>query len=155
MVQDIVDGCNWATQAGLEPHITVMVGYPWETRENALETLRFAGMLMQKGLASTLQSTIVIPYPGTRMYEEALKNDWFRIDPRDYDRFDMREPVLKMKDMSPQEVVEICDSTYKIFFSTRYILRQLGKMRSLRDLRFAFRGFLKILGHVRDFTQRE
>jgi len=28
-VQDIMDGCRWAREAGLEPHITIMVGYPW------------------------------------------------------------------------------------------------------------------------------
>jgi radical SAM superfamily enzyme YgiQ (UPF0313 family) len=153
-VQDIVDGCRWAREAGLEPHVTIMVGYPWETREDVLATLKFTKMLMEKGWAITLQSTIVMPYPGTKMYEEALENGWFRVDPSDYDRFDMTEPVLKTGDMAAEEVVEVCDSIYKIFLSPKYALRHLSRIRSLRDLEFTARGFLKVLGHVKDFARK-
>jgi len=151
VVQDIIDGCKWAREAGLEPHITIMVGYPWETREDVLETLKLAKKLMEKGWAITLQSTIVMPYPGTRLYEEALTNDWFRIEPEDYDRFDMTEPVLKTLDMEAKEVIEVCDSLYKIFLSPKYAMRHLSRVKSLRDLEFTVRGLKKVFGHVKDF----
>lgn len=60
-------------------------------------------MLMERGWAFTLQSTIVMPYPGTRMFEEALENGWFRVDPKDYDRFDMTEPAMRTSDMEPED----------------------------------------------------
>jgi len=152
-VKDVVDGCRMAREAGLEPHITIMVGYPWETREEALATLKLARMLMTKGWAITLQSTVVMPYPGTRLYEAALENGWFRVDPKDYDCFDMTEPVLKTRDMEPEEVMRICDEIYKVFLSPKYIFRHLIRIRSWRDVKYAVRGAVKVLGHVKDFAR--
>ncbi len=152
-VEDIVKECRVAREEGLEPHITIMVGYPWESREDALRTLKLAKKLMEKGWAVTLQSTIVIPYPGTKLYAEALENGWFRIDPKDYDRFDMKEPVLSTPDTTPEEVMKICDEIYKVFLSPKYMLEQLIRIRSLRDVKYSVKGAAKVLGHVKDFAK--
>ena len=106
---------------------------------------------MVRGWAVTLQSTVVIPYPGSRLYGEALENGWFRVDPKDYDCFDMSEPVLKGGDMSPEEVKRLCDETYRLFLSPKYVLRRLLSIRSFADLKFSFRGARKVLGHIKDF----
>ena len=57
-IEGIVNECKVPREEGLEPHITIMVGYPWETRKDALSTLNLAKMLMEKGWAITLQSTL-------------------------------------------------------------------------------------------------
>jgi radical SAM superfamily enzyme YgiQ (UPF0313 family) len=152
-VENIVKECRVAREEGLEPHITIMVGYPWETRNDALATLKLAEMLMEKGWAVTLQSTIVTPYPGTRLYDEAFENDWFRVDLKDYDCFDMREPVLKTMDMEPEEVMKICDEIYRVFLSPKYVFRHLIRIRSWRDVKYSVRGAMKVLGHVKDFSR--
>jgi radical SAM superfamily enzyme YgiQ (UPF0313 family) len=152
-VNDIVDGCKMAKEAGLAPHITIMIGYPWEKREDALTTLNLAKMLMEKGLALTLQSTVIIPYPGTQLFDEALAKGWFRVDPRDYEQFDMKNTVLKTVDMEPEEVMKICDEIYKIFLSPKYALKQLTMIRSWRDVKYSIKGAMKILGHVKDFAR--
>jgi radical SAM superfamily enzyme YgiQ (UPF0313 family) len=152
-VEDIIEECRVSREEGLEPHVTIMVGYSWETRADALSTLNLAKMLMEKGWAVTLQSTIVIPYPGTKLYAEALENGWFRIDPKDYNRFDMKEPVLSTPDMTPEEVMKICDEIYKVFLSPKYMLKQLIRIRSLRDVKYSVKGAAKVLGHVKDFAK--
>jgi radical SAM superfamily enzyme YgiQ (UPF0313 family) len=149
----IIEESRVAREEGLEPHITIMVGYPWETREDALATLKLARILMERGWAVTLQSTIVVPYPGTRLYEEALEKGWFRIDLRDYNRFDMTEPVLNTVNMEPDEVMKLCDEIYKVFLSPKYILRLLIRLRSWRDVKYSVRGTIKVLGHVKDFAR--
>ena len=149
----IIKECRVPREEGLEPHITIMVGYPWETRQDAMSTLNVAKMLMQKGWAVTLQSTVVIPYPGSKLYAEALKNGWFRVDPKDYERFDMKEPVMSTPDMTPEEVMKICDEIYKVFLSPQYMLKQLVRIRSLRDLKYSVKGAAKVLGHVKDFAK--
>ena len=154
-VEGIINECRVAREEGLEPHITIMVGYPWEIRKDALGTLNLAKMLMEKGWAITLQSTIVIPYPGSKLYAEALENDWFRIDPKDYARFDMKEPVLRTPDMTPEEVMKICDEIYKVFLSPKYMLKQLIRIRSLRDVKYSVKGAAKVLGHVKDFAKNK
>ncbi|NIM04938.1 MAG: B12-binding domain-containing radical SAM protein, partial [Armatimonadetes bacterium] len=45
-VEDITEGCRLASSAGIDVQLTVMVGYPWETREDALRTLNLARELM-------------------------------------------------------------------------------------------------------------
>jgi len=150
----IIKECRVPREEGLEPHITIMVGYPWETRQDAMSTLNVAKMLMQKGWAVTLQSTVVIPYPGSKLYAEALKNGWFRVDPKDYERFDMKEPVMSTPDMTPEEVMKICDEIYKVFLSPQYMLKQLVRIRSLRDLKYSVKGAAKVLGHVKDFAKK-
>lgn len=149
-VEDIKQGCVWAKQAGLTVHLTMMVGFPWETREEALRTFNLAKYLMQKGYADLLQATTVVPYPGTPMYKEALKNNLFLFDPKSYERFDMSEPVLKTK-MDAADVRIICSRIYTIFLSPQYILARLRNLRSLDDIKFTLRGVKPVLGHLKDF----
>jgi anaerobic magnesium-protoporphyrin IX monomethyl ester cyclase len=150
-IDGIMNECRVPREEGLEPHITIMVGYPWETHKDALKTLNVAKTLMQKGWAVTLQSTVVIPYPGSKLYSEALKNGWFRFDPTDYERFDMKEPVMTTPDMSPEEVMRLCDEIYKVFLTPKYMLKQIVRIRSLRDFKYSVKGAAKVLGHVKDF----
>ena len=152
-IDDIMNECRIPREEGLEPHITIMVGYPWETRQDALSTLNVAKTLMQKGWAVTLQSTVVIPYPGSKLYAEALKNGWFRVDPKDYERFDMKEPVMATPDMTPEEIMKLCDEIYKVFLTPQYMFKQLIRVRSLRDLKYSIKGAAKVLGHVKDFAK--
>lgn len=152
-IEGIIDECKVPHEEGLEPHITIMVGYPWETRQDALKTLRVAKTLMQKGWANTLQSTVVIPYPGSKLYSECLKNDWLRVAPDDYERFDMKEPVMKTPDMTPEEVIKLCDEIYKVFLTPQYMLKQLTRIRSLKDFKYSVKGATKVLGHVKDFAK--
>lgn len=153
-IQQIIDGCRKVKKAGLDVHLTIMLGYPWETREDALNTLAFASKLFREGLADTLQATAVIPYPGTPLYDQALQNNWFRIDPKDYDGFDMTQTVLKTPDMSSEEVTEICNKLYKVFLSPNYVLRRFAKVRSWEDIMVIFRGFKAVTGHIKDFGRR-
>jgi len=151
-VEEMVDSCGKAKEAGLDVHITIMFGYPMASREEELQTYRLARKLMEEGCADTLQSTLLMPYPGSRLYETALENGWLRYSPGEWEHWDMSEPVMKSLDMSPEEVKELCDETYKLFMSPSYALRRLMSIRSLEDLKFSFRGARKVIGHIRDFA---
>ena len=152
-VSDIEKGCRIAKEAGLEVHLTMMVGYPWESKSEAMKTVDLAKRLMKSGMASMLQSTIIVPYPGTPLYDEALKNRWFLIDPRDYKELDMSRPVLKTPDMEPFEVKYLCKDIYKSFFSLGYIARQLLSIKRFSDIQYYFRGVKPVLGHIHDFKK--
>ncbi|MCX6743791.1 MAG: radical SAM protein, partial [Candidatus Parcubacteria bacterium] len=85
-VDEIETNLKLCKQAGLEPHITAMVGYPWESKADAQKTIELAKNLFKKSYVDTLQATIVIPYPGTPLYDYCLKNNLLNFT--DYDRFD-------------------------------------------------------------------
>ena len=150
-VQDIIDGCMNASKEGIDVHLTVMVGYPWETKDDVLKTLDLARELMVKGYAEMLQATIIVPYPGTPLYKESLENKWFRFDPEEYERYDMTEPVFNTPDMEPEEIIKMCQDIYKVFLSPLYVVRHLLSIRSLEDINYILRGARAVTGHIMDF----
>lgn len=149
-VEDIERDCRAAKAAGLTVHLTMIVGYPWETEEDALRTLALAERLMKRGWADLLQATTVVPYPGTPLYREALANDGFLFSPTAYERFDMSEPVLKSP-IPPERIREICAKIYDIFLSPAYVFQRLKAVRRPKDLAFLARGAGAVFGHLRDF----
>jgi len=153
-VEKIRRACQIARQAGLEIHLTMIVGYPWETKKEALNTFNLAKELMLSGDADILQSTVIIPYPGTPLHQEAREKDWFRFNPEDYQRYDMSEPVLKTPDMRSEEVIDICNKIYRIFISPRYIWTHLFKIKSWNDLKYHLRGLKAVFGHLKDFGKK-
>lgn len=154
-IEDIITGCEMAKKAGLTVHLTMIIGYPWETKEDALKTFELVKELMQSGKADLLQSTILIPYPGTALWKEAKENDWFLFNPEEYKRYDMKEPVLKTKDSDAYEIAKICSKIYTIFLTPSYILQRIKNIRNVNDFMFNFNGLIAVFGHLRDFLSKK
>jgi len=153
-VEEIEQGVKMARKAGLEPHLTIMLGYPWETEEMALNTINMAKDLFKKGYVETMQATIVIPYPGTPLYKECIEKDWLTVDPTDYEAFDMRAPVMKVP-FSNERLYELTQSLYSAFFSPQYIFRRVIGVRDLNDVKFLFYSAWKLLAHLLDFDKNQ
>ena len=47
-VEEIEPALKMCKYAGLEPHITVMVGYPWETKKDIENTVRIRAKIISK-----------------------------------------------------------------------------------------------------------
>lgn len=148
-IDRIIEDCRAATAAGLKPHITIMFGYPWETREDAQRTVELGAYLLKKGLAYTMQATVVIPYPGTPLYQECQENGWLLTN--DWDRFDMREPVMKTP-MAPAEVMALVQSLYRVSYHPEFLARKVLSVRDLDDIRFFVRAGKQVAGHLVDFS---
>ncbi len=144
-VEQIEETVRMAKRAGLEPHITTMVGYPWETREDARRTVDFAKSLFSRGLLNTLQATIVVPYPGTPLFEEARQNGWLTTE--NWDDYDMRTSVWKSP-ISTDDVLQFKDELYKAALTPAFILRKIMGIRDVDDVKFLFRAAGKLLGHL-------
>lgn len=150
-VEDIVAGLKRASKAGLEVHITTMIGYPWETKDDAERTINLAKDLFNGGSVSTLQATVVIPYPGTRLYNECKENGWLLFT--DYDRFDQREQVMK-SELTTEDVLRLTQGLYKSFLTPRFILRKLLSVRSFKDVKYYMMAAGRVIGHLKDFSHR-
>jgi hopanoid biosynthesis associated radical SAM protein HpnJ len=57
---------------GIMVHGTFILGLPGETRETIAKTIAFAKEINPH----TIQVSLAAPYPGTRLYEQAVENDW-------------------------------------------------------------------------------
>lgn len=151
--EDMVNAARMATKAGLEPHVTCMVGYPWETYKEAKNTVNRTKELFDKGWINTLQATIVIPYPGTALFRECEKNGWLKT--KDWDRYDMREPIMKSP-IPDKKIMELTQKIYTSFLTPKYVFRKLLSIRSWDDVNYyLIRGSRYILGHLTDFTKSQ
>lgn len=150
--KDAIIGPAMARKAGLDPHITIMLGYPWESYEDAKRTIETAKYAMKKGYYETIQATIVIPYPGTPLYRECKEKGWLLTD--DYERFDMREPVMKIP-FSHEKLLELEQDLYSTFMTPQYIVRKLMRLRSFHDVKYLFYMAYKFLGHMLDFDPNQ
>jgi anaerobic magnesium-protoporphyrin IX monomethyl ester cyclase len=150
---DIVTATKWAREAGLDPHVTCMVGYPWETYEEAKKTIELTRMLFDKGYVETLQATIVIPYPGTELFRQCEQNGWLKF--RDWERYDMREPVM-VSPIPDEKIMELVQSLYTSFLTPRYIVRKLTQIRTMDDVNYYIvRGSKYLWGHLKDFAKEQ
>jgi radical SAM superfamily enzyme YgiQ (UPF0313 family) len=146
---DIRDGARLAAKAGLDVHVTVMLGYPWEGEAEIANTVCFARRLLRKSHAYTLQVTMVIPYPGTPLFRELDAAGLLLT--RDWDDYDMRTLVMK-SGVTEERVKTAIRDIYRAFLHPETIARRLLSMRApLEDLKFFWRGFWHLVGHLRDF----
>ncbi len=153
-VHQIEDGVRMAKKGGLEPHLTIMLGYPWETEEMAKNTIAIAKRCFQKGYVDTMQATIVIPYPGTPLYKQCIENDWLSVAPDDYEKFDMRRPVMKVP-FSEERLLELTQELYSSFFTPQYMIRKVLSVRNFDDVKFLFYSAWKLIGHLLDFDKNQ
>ena len=150
--EDIAESCKLARKAGLFPHITIMFGYPWENFEDIMNTVNLGKYLMRKGYAYTLQSTIVIPYPGTPLFDECKKEGL--LNTLDWDRYDMREQVMK-SEVPSEKIAEAVRSVYRVAFNLEFILRKIFAIRGWSDIMYFIRAVKHVIGHLVDFKGKK
>ena len=151
-VEEIEKGVKMAKQGGLEPHITTMMGYPWESKADAQKTIDLSKRLFDKGYVDTLQATIVIPYPGTPLFAECKKNGWLRTE--DWDEYDQRMAIMKSP-LTEEDIKEMTQGLYKSFVTPKFIFRKIVGVRSISDIKFLFKAGGKVLGHLLDFSPKK
>ncbi len=149
---DAINGPRMARKAGLDPHITIMLGYPWENYEDAKRTIEIAKYAFKKGYYETMQATIVIPYPGTPLYKQCKDNGWLLTD--NYDDFDMRQAVMKSP-IPKEKILELEQDLYSCFMTPQYISRKILGIRSFHDFKYLFYMGWKLLGHLMDFDPNQ
>jgi len=134
-------------EAGMIIHANLMVGFPWETKEDAYNTVKKIKELDP----NQAQFSLLIPYPNTEIYEQALENNWFLIDPRNWDEFDARKPMLKMVDLDNEGIKKLYkDCWAKFYLDKRYIWNHIKKVRHLEGVMQLYHGFKSIyFGHMR------
>lgn len=150
--EDTINGARMAAKAGLEPHATIMLGYPWETYEDAKRTIEVAKYCFKKGYFNTMQATVVIPYPGTPLYKECKEKGWLLTE--DYEDYDMRRPVMKIP-FAQEKILELTQDLYSAFMHPRYILRKILSIRSWHDFMYLFYMAKKLFGHLLDFDPNQ
>ncbi len=134
----------------LQPHITCMIGYPWESKKNAQYTINYTNNLFKKGLISSLQATIVIPYPGTELFKQAKRNNWLKT--LDWNKYDMSQPILKSP-LSNKEIHQLTQSLYTSALTPKFILKTLVDLvKNPTQLPYYLKSTTQYLARLLDFN---
>ena len=111
-----------AQDVGLMTIASVVFGFPGETKETAMETIKF----IQEINPDDVGFYIATPYPGTPMAEQVKQNGWLRVT--DFDRYDTATPIFELPDLTMQEVREIREKAFhKFYIRPTYILKMFSK----------------------------
>jgi radical SAM superfamily enzyme YgiQ (UPF0313 family) len=147
-IEQIETGVENAKDHGLRIKLTTMTGFPWETEEDVQKTYNVTRKLMvyKARFGDCLQSSVLIPYPGTPLYHQALRNGWFSVDPFNYDEYDMAKPVLKCS----YDPMAWCEKIWKIHKDPLFVMRSLISLRSFDDVKVGMTGLRSLRGHEED-----
>ena len=148
-VEDVYAGARAASAAGLDVHVTIMFGYPWEGEREIENTVALARKLLAKGWASTLQCTMTIPYPGTPLFRELEASGG--LTTLDWDEYDMRRQIMKTPFADEARIKRAVRDVYKGFLQQAALFRRLFSTRTLFDFGFYWRGIRSLAGHLADF----
>lgn len=152
-----VESClTWLTKYGLHPHLTIMVGYYWQTQEQLDKTVSEVRRIMLNGLARTLQVTLCTPLDYTPYHKECIEKKVLLTD--DYDDFDMSKLIVKTP-IPHDKYYEAVKRMYSVAFHPFFIIRQILFLFSFRkrDWQFLFtysvRAIRRIKQHIFNLTR--
>jgi len=146
------------TKHGLFPHLTVMVGYYWQTKEQLEKTVNTVKSFMFRGLARSLQVTLCTPLDFTPYHQECLDNGVLLTD--NYDDFDMSKIIVRTP-LPHNDYYAAIREVYSIAFHPKFILRQLIYLLRFRkkDWQYLFiygiRAIRRVRQHIFNLTKSE
>ena len=149
--EDMRNAAKWASEAGLQPHLTTMFGYSHESLADAENTIVLIRELFDKGWANSMQATLLMPYPGTRLFKDCDEQGLLRT--KDWSLYTMNQPVIKCP-MTDGQVLGCIRRAYKAAATPKYVLRKIITIRTKDDFRFLWRGLRFWAGHLKDFSTR-
>ena len=98
---------------GILIHGTFIMGLPGETSETIKETIRYA----QEINPHTIQVSLAAPYPGTFLYNQAVKNGWLATDASHMVQNEgIQIASLEYPHLSKAEIFEAVATFYKQFY---------------------------------------
>lgn len=123
-----------AKEAKIEIIAYFIIGLPGETKELTRETIDFA----KKIDPDFVKFNLAVPYPGTEMYDEAVKEglleslDWERFT--SFSSMTAYEPIYTPRGMVPKDLMALQKQALREFyFRPKYILKRILKLSSPRE----------------------
>lgn len=132
----------WTKKAGIGTNPTFIIGYPSETRETVMESVDF---MKETGLHPD-SIFFATPYPGTELYNDAVKNGRITGDVEEYlykiDGEDAHSLLVNLTQMSDDKLLALRDevlrkakpTSWDLFKKAVEILKQKGWKTLLKKM---------------------
>jgi len=91
---------SFCKSVGIKLHFLLMLGLPGETKTSLYRTFK----LVQKLGPESIGTTVVTPFPGTPLYNEAKENGW--LETEDWGRYGSHYPVMHTDILSAQDILK-------------------------------------------------
>jgi len=115
-----VDAVKKTKENGILTVCSFIIGAPMETKDDMMRTLKFSIKLNP----DYAQYSILTPYPGTEIYEEAKRKGWLLTE--NFDDYTCGKPVLKNFYLSPREISRFLRYCYMRFYlRPRFIFKEI------------------------------
>lgn len=143
-LQSAVESARLCRESGIGVAGAFILGHPGETAESIQDTIRFAIELN----IDTAAFFIAIPYPGTDLYDMAIKNGYLQkeVDWKQFAPVSNLESPMTIPTLSLEELQKWKRKAYRSFYlRPRYIYRKLKSLRSYGDIVSIQRGIKTFL----------
>ncbi|MDP7099632.1 MAG: radical SAM protein, partial [Rhodospirillales bacterium] len=116
-LQQVRDGYKMTKEAGIETRGSAIIGHPNETKKTAWETVKFLRSLKHLDQAYL---NVMVPYPGTKVWEQAIKGEaGFRLLSDNYEDYVRYEtPVLEVNDLDAKYLSRLQKIGLLLFYLT-------------------------------------
>lgn len=135
-----LEAVRTAHRHGIEVRGSFIIGHREETQETLQETVDFAKEME----LDLFQLSIMTPYPGTQLYQEAKQKGWLLHE--DYARYGQNEVIMKPAHLTPQEILEFEKRSFFQFYLrpsvVRTQLKRLTNVAQVKDLIISFRALI-------------
>jgi len=112
---------RWAKETGMFVTVSVILGYPGETKETLQETLDF----VRKAEPDDVWLCYATPYPGTALRELVKKNGWKMTE--NWKHYNTLNPTFEDPNLPVSEIAQIRKRFYNRFYSPKYIMHEAVK----------------------------
>lgn len=119
-----VDAVRILSENGVIVLCGMMLGAPYEGISDMLTTIRFSNKLAGAG-ADAVQFSIYTPLPGTRVFDDAVRNR--KLFTLNWDRFDILTPVMKTR-VHPAVIQMIQFYANYSFYVRKYIRSKIARI---------------------------
>jgi len=142
IVEQARNAIKWTKEAGIKVYISFIFGLPGENQETVKETIKFVKETLPHGA----QFNVAVPYPGTELYNYAIKEGLISRDIR-WDELYQHKATMRTKELSPEELEKIRRKAYRsLYFNPKWVIQNIfWILRHPEDFRIGVKYYLKAL----------
>ena len=129
---------------GIETLAYFMIGNPTETRDEILNTIKFAKKLKP----DYCHFSVTAPFPATPLYELGLKKEVFNDYWKEFAANPTRDfvPQLWEENLSREELILLLEHAYKSFYTRpSYVFKKILKVRSFDEFKRKAKAGMRLL----------
>jgi radical SAM superfamily enzyme YgiQ (UPF0313 family) len=146
-VEQAIRAFDLTGKAGIQTMAYFILGIPVETFEDELKTIDLA-----KAIKPTYaQFSILSPYYGTSLYDDAVKKGWYaEVDAQNPMDKDLKRPVILSDHWNEEKLQQILKTAHREFyFRPAQIIQLLLSAKSLHQYANYFREFANLLSWMK------